>query len=235
MRIGLLNIATNKYIRFIPSLVWSSHTYFMQGHDVINVVLTDNEVFLKAHPYNLNAISVFPVKHLPWPGPTLYRYHWMLGIRDWLLENTDYLYYCDADMRFVGAVGDEILGDMVGTLHPGFWDKPRSYFTYETNPRSSACIEPWEGSRYYMGAFNGGRTHQFLNMAEVIKQQVDADARKGIVAVWHDESHLNRYFIDHPPTVTLDPGYCYPEPSPVPFTPRLMALGKDHLEIRSEQ
>lgn len=29
------------------------------------------------------------------------------------------------------------------------------------------------------------------------------DFANGIIATWHDESHWNRYLIEHPPTVVL--------------------------------
>ena len=45
-------------------------------------------------------------------------------------------------------------------------------------------------------------------------EEMDAAIRdneqRGITAVWHDESHWNRYLIDHPPTVELSPAYMSP-------------------------
>ena len=49
---------------------------------------------------------------------------------------------------------------------------------------------------------------------------------------WHHESHLNRYFIDNPPTIMLSPEYCYPENWDIPFKKRLLALDKNHEECR---
>ena len=59
------------------------------------------------------------------------------------------------------------------------------------------------------------------------------DLGKNIIAVWHDESHLNRYFVDHKPTVILSPSYCYPESWKLPYKKRLLALDKNHAAIRS--
>ena len=50
----------------------------------------------------------------------------------------------------------------------------------------------------------------------------------------HDESQINRYVYDHPPDLVLTPSYCYPEGWDLPFTPRILALNKDHDIIRSE-
>lgn len=230
MRIGLLTIATGKYDRFINRLHGSAQTWFMKPteHEVKSIVLTDSAI----RPVLAN---YFPVGHLSWPGPTLFRYHMMLGIRDWLLENTDYLFYCDVDMEVVSPVGNEVLGDLVATIHPGFWYKSRYEYTYETRPQSLACVYPWEGKRYYAGGFQGGRTAKYLEVAEIVRSRIDADARNGITAVWHDESHWNRLLVATPPTIELDPGYCYPETTPVPFKPRLMALAKDHAALRSTE
>jgi hypothetical protein len=49
-------------------------------------------------------------------------------------------------------------------------------------------------------------------MVRCLSENVDADLEKKVVAIWHDESHLNRYFIDKKSDVnTLHPGFATPE------------------------
>ena len=61
------------------------------------------------------------------------------------------------------------------------------------------------------------------------------DKKNGIIAKWHDESHMNRWRIDNPPTKVLDCGYCYQVSLPRPHTPRILALEKDKKAFRSEE
>ncbi len=147
----------------------------------------------------------------------------------------DYLFYLDVDALAVDIVGDEILGDMVATLHPGYYNKMVKDFPYERNPKSQACVS--RGKHYFAGGFNGGKTHHFLRMARSIMQMVDKDLSRGINPVWDDESCANKYWSIHPPTVILSPSYCYPEMhcyhEKVPFPPKLMMLCKNHKEMRS--
>ena len=84
-----------------------------------------------------------------------------------------------------------------------------------------------------MGAFFGGRYKNMLAMAADRSAAIDTDYANNLEAVWHDESHLNRYVFDHPPDVLLPPSYCYPEGSNLPFEPRILALDKDHAVVRS--
>jgi histo-blood group ABO system transferase len=48
---------------------------------------------------------------------------------------------------------------------------------------------------------------------------------------------MNRYLIDNPPTLTLSPSYCFAEEligrSDYPFEPKIVALKKNHNELRS--
>jgi hypothetical protein len=44
---------------------------------------------------------------------------------------------------------------------------------------------------------------------------------------------MNRYFIDNQPTKILDPSYCYPESWNIPFNKKLLALDKNHSDVRS--
>lgn len=220
----MLVIATNKYIRFVEPLWASAKKHFMRGHELSMFVFTDR-------PEVPAGTTRIEQEHMPWPDPTLKRYH-IFSKNEAHLASMDYLFYSDADMRFVDAVGDEALGDLVATIHPGFYNKPRHDWSYERRPESAAYMAPHEGVHYFAGGFNGGRTANFLKMASTIKQRVDEDASKGLVAVWHDESHLNKYLSQNPPTIALSPSYCYPESWNIPFTRRLLALDKDHHELR---
>ena len=68
-------------------------------------------------------------------------------------------------------------------------------------------------------------------MSKTIKERVDKDLEKDVIAIWHDESQMNRYFIDNIPKL-LNPSYCYPESWNIPFEKKLLALDKNHSEIR---
>lgn len=227
MKIGLLVIATGKYTQFIPPLFKSVNKHFMKGHEVNMFVFTDGKV-----PEN-DIIKRIEQEHLGWPHATLKRYH-IFDKNKRELSKMDYLYYCDADMKFVSDVGDEILPEknsngLVGTEHPGFYGGRRG--TYENRQESTAYVAPNEGVVYCAGGFNGGTSEAFLRMSKTIKERVDKDLEKDIIAVWHDESQMNRYFIDNIPKL-LNPSYCYPESWDIPFEKKLLALDKNHSEIR---
>lgn len=223
-KIGMLLIATGKYDRFVMPLIESARRFAFNGHDLHFFIFSDKDNYPEA-----DDITVIPHEHRPWPYPTLYRYKTFATNAD-RLRDMDYLYYSDVDMLFVGPVGNEALGERVATLHPGFVGKVG---TPERNPKSLAFVPHGTKNRYFAGGFNGGTRDQFLQMARVIDDRIDKDLKKNIIAVWHDESHMNRYFIDNPPTIILDPGYCYGESMKLPYTKRLLALDKNHAEMRS--
>jgi hypothetical protein len=256
MHVGLLIVATGRYARFLPDLLSDCAARFLPGHERTAFVFAD------APPPPVAGLRVahVPTPHEPWPRPTLHRYHRFCEAKA-RLASTDVLYYLDADTRVVAEIGDEVLPDarhdLVAVAHPGFcghwsrggrlaramravglptparrWIDRPSRGTYETRPESAARVAPHEGRVYYMGGFNGGRTAAFLAMAERIRDAVDRDAARGIRAVWHDESHLNRQLIDHPPRV-LEPSYGFPEGWDLPFAPRILLLDKDHAALRA--
>lgn len=227
MKIALLNVATGKYISFIPPLWESAKKHFLPGHEVHHFLFTD-----KGDEYQAGENEhIIPQQHIAWPGSTLFRYNFFHGIID-QLETFDYIFYCDADMRFVASVGDEILSDRVATLHPGYYDKPVSVYPYETNPASKAFVKPENRKTYFYGAFNGGSGKEFGKLIRELASFTTEDYKKGIIAVWHDESQINRYFSENPPTLVLDPSYSYPESWKLPFKPRILALDKNHSEMR---
>jgi histo-blood group ABO system transferase len=230
-KVGLLLIATNKYVEFLDELISTADEYFLKNQEVTYFVFTNEKI-------NLNTdrkVVRIETEHKKWPWMTLGRYEIFQNSSD-ILSSMDYLYYCDVDMRFVSEVGDEVLGDLVGTLHPGYWNREDGSGTPERNSKSLAYIPVGSKNKYYAGGFNGGTYKRFMKMCFRLDHNIETDHRNNIIAIWHDESHLNKYLFENPPTISLDPGYCYPEDnkaffqgnSDVPFKAKLIALNKDH-------
>lgn len=63
---------------------------------------------------------------------------------------------------------------------------------------------------------------------------IDEDALNGVTAVWHDESHWNRYLVNHPPTLSLTPSYCwYPDGRSKEFEGKIAVVLKDARRMRT--
>ncbi len=218
--VALCVIATGEYRRFLPGLLGSARRFFLPGHEVVSVVFSDVE----AHGLTGKGPTHWAmIEAEPWPGPTLHRYHTMLSAHS--LTEFDYVFYVDADCMFVGTVGNEILGGLVGVIHQGQANLPRDIRDYEVRPESTARIKSTEGRRYYAGGFQGGRAPDFIKAMQVMRGRITIDSANGITAKWHDESHWNRYLVDHPPDIALPPTYCCSDFDLLP-TPKLLALTK---------
>ena len=231
MKICILTIATNKYIQFVERLYDNIEENFLNGHEIQGLLFTEHDVETSDN------IKVSKIEHEPWPIPTLKRYNYFIKEKEHI-SKFDYCYYFDVDMGIVAKVGDEVLGDLVATMHPYQSFVPKEQRTYDRNPKSLAYVPVGgEGELYYAGGFNGGSTKRFLEMAEVLADRVTKDLENDVIALWHDESQMNRYLIDNPPTVSLTPSYVFAEEQmgnpEYPYEPKIIALKKDHNELRS--
>lgn len=236
MNVGLLLIATGRYWQFVAPLIDSASRNFLVGHDVTAYVFTEPPPKGHITIARSRHIAVEPVAQdcLGWPFSTLLRYNIFTRTAH-MLASHDYLYYCDVDMRFNGAVSDEIFSDVVSVQHPGFTNKHPRDFTFERRPQSSAYIPEGQGTCYYAGGLQGGRSERYLAIARHLASCVTVDLEAGLVAEHNDESHWNRYLWQHPPTLTLSPAYCWPEE----FTrkmpnAKLIALLKNHAAMRAQ-
>lgn len=224
MQIGILYICAGKYSMFWKSFFESSEKYFLPGHEKKYFVFTDAKKI--DFQDNNNVVKIYQ-KNSGWPYISLMRFK-MFILHQNMLNKLDYLFFCNANLLFVDHVGDEILPVHEGLAalnHPCYWDKPRETFPYDTNPASTAYIAPSQGTHYFMGALNGGKTEDFLKMAQELAANIDSDLQQGIHALWYDESHLNKYLLDKNVKI-LDPSYGYAESWELPFKPKIMILDK---------
>lgn len=229
MNIGLLIIATGKYKVFLDNLIKTADEFFLKNHNVTYYLFVDENVDIISD----RNIKQIIVEHMSWPLPTLLRYKQFVNNSE-AFSNMDYLYYIDSDMIFENIVGDEILDDIVCTIHPWFVGNRG---TPENDKKSLAYISDSVNFQYMAGAFFGGSKDCMLNMFQFIANQVDIDYSRGVVAKWHDESHSNKFFILYS-TKVLSPEYCYDKRSPdctnvTQWVPRIVQLLKDNDEMRT--
>ena len=135
---------------------------------------------------------------------------------------------------FVDIVGvNEFFGtglDLVACLHPGFFNKKPEYFTYETRRDSSAFVGlPW---KYFAGGINGGSSQAFIHICKQMVDNIEGDLEKGIVAIWHDESHWNGWLNNNRNLVELrlhilTPAYLYPNGWKLPFKAKIRLRDKN--------
>lgn len=229
--VGLLFIATNQYINFLPQVIASADENFFLYSNVNYYIFTNKDFSISSK----RKITKIDIPHEPWPFVTLKRFHYFYDSKE-LFQQEDYLFYSDVDMRFFDKVGNEMLPvgskKITATIHPSFYYKEG---TYETNPASKAFVKKRNRKYYFCGGISGGKKEDYLSMSKEIKERIDADLQKDIIAIWHDESHLNGYLADKLDQVhVLPPAYCYPESWNMPWPKKILALDKDHKAIRNE-
>jgi histo-blood group ABO system transferase len=223
MKICILTIATGKYIQFVERLLDDIEKYFLTGHEIQCLLFTDHEVETSDN------VKVSQIGHNPWPEPALKKYNYINSQSEYL-KDFDYLYLFDADVGIVNKVGDEVIQDLVGVLHPYKILESKKTYPYEKRKESTAYVADENHNKYYAAAFVGGKSKNFLQMAKIISERVEEDERNGIVAKWHDESHLNKYFNENSP-FELSPSYMFPEElinhPQYPYEPKIVALKKE--------
>lgn len=207
-RIAILYICTGYYDVFFEAFYKSCEAYFLPNSLKHYFVFTDSQ----KDWFRAENITKIYQENLGWPDNTLKRFHMFDRISEELAEY-DYIFFFNANVEFMMPIKEDILPEngLIAVLHPGYYNKPRERFTYETNPQSLACISAEEGEVYVCGGVNGGTASAYLEMIKELKRRIDVDESNGIIALWHDESHWNRYIIGRNDVTLLGPDYCYPD------------------------
>ena len=227
MSVAIIFIGTNKYLNFFPKYYETCEELLFPGVKKQYYVFTDGGIFGDEIPDHITAIKI---PHKEWPSITLERFHTIL-LAEELIQEHDWLLFLDADMRVDAIVNsEEVLNDekdFIAVHHPCHYNTGTGDF--ERRPESEACITG-NPLQYYQGCLWGGKMEAVIPMMKLLKERVDKDYSNDIIAVWHDESHLNRFFIENQDRVhAIPPDYAYPECFPqYPYQRKIVHLAKDN-------
>lgn len=217
MRIAIFYICTGKYTIFWKEFYETFEKNFLRASEKMYFVFTDSKNLLYSDREN---VCIIPQKNLGWPNNTLQRF--ALFVREEKrLKNYDYTFFMNANMLCLKEVTEEdflpVKENLLVAVDAISYGKKPDDFTYDRNPLSKAYIPFGEGKYYVMGGLNGGKTEPFMKMVHELKENVDEDARNGVMALWHDESHLNHYIIGREDFKILPPEYGAVEERELPY------------------
>ncbi|XP_033893847.2 N-acetyllactosaminide alpha-1,3-galactosyltransferase-like isoform X3 [Acipenser ruthenus] len=211
--IGLTVFALGKYLdKYLEKFLASADKYFMPGHKVIYYVMVDDHSKLPYIQYGTSRFlkSRVVAKEARWQDVSMMRMKTLADmLQDFIKDEVDYVFCMDVDMDFRAPYGVETLGELVAQAQAWFMNSPNTEFTYERRPESKAYIEMGQGDFYYHAAVFGGTPSRVLDLVRSCYAGIMEDKKNNIEAVWHDESHLNKYFLEHKPTLILSPEYCW--------------------------
>lgn len=224
-KIGILYICTGRYSSFWEGFYHSAQEFMFNGADLRFYVFTDNESLLRS--YIPNVMFIYS-KAEPWPFPTLMRFRTFLAQE--AKYDVDYLLFCNANLRVTSSINiSDVFGDseLFATVHPGYEGKITSSFPYELNSKSRAYTEI-RAPDYVCGGFNGGKKSAFLGLCSTLNDRIQKDLDEGIIAIWHDETHFNRYYAENIckfNLITAD--YCFPEGWDLKRNSKITVLNKE--------
>ena len=242
MKVAITFIGTNRYLDFLPRYYEHIEKHFLPKSEKVFLVFTDGE--LGDTPDN---IKVYHQEHLEWPYITLKRFEIINKARE-EIDKCDWLVFLDADTlvvdnimeeeflsRCCGATTDDV--PLFGVHHPchflGMAPHPQAPGAYDQNPDSEAYVDTSKGlpEVYYQGCFWGGKVPNVCAMIDELEARVNRDLEKNVVALWHDESQINKYFLERLDMVhTYGPEYAFPEvfKDHCQFSPKIVHLAKDN-------
>ena len=234
MKVAITFIGTKRYLDYLPKYYENIEKYFLPNSEKTIFAFTDGE--LNDTPDNL---KVYHQEHLEWPFITLKRFEIINKARE-EIEKHDWIVFIDGDALPVTTITEEEFftdKPLFGVHHPchflGMEPHTQAPGAYDQNPDSEAYVDTSKGlpEVYYQGCFWGGKVPNVCAMIDELEARVNRDLEKNVVALWHDESQINKYFLERLDMVhTYGPEYAFPEvfKDYCQFSPKIVHLAKDN-------
>lgn len=211
--IGILYICTGSYKVFWKNFYDSFQKYFLPGYEKHYYVFTDCEELDEEK--NKEVVHCYKIDDQPWPLITLLRFRTFLKVEE-ELKRHQFLMFSNANMICCDYIYvEEFLPDinkgekLFFTEHHGYYREQPWNMPLERNKKSLAYVPFQCGNTYVAGGLFGGYTKYFLEMTKILNNRICEDLKMGVIARWHDESHINHYILCNKDYRLLSPRYCY--------------------------
>ena len=208
---GIINILVlasgARHSAFAKKMIASVEKYFCTDISKRFIIFTDDPKSFMG----FNESTIVKIDHLPKPLVTLMRFHYFLRVKD-LIGDGDLVYYIDSDMEIVKNINIEEIkpnqeNQYVAVQHPWSLTQKDNDIMVCRNEESTAFVQNIK--TYYQGCFYGAQKKDFYKLVDECNYNINKDLDNRLIAVWHDESHLNKYL--HGKNVkTLDYAYSMP-------------------------
>jgi hypothetical protein len=183
------------------------------------------------------SIEIFEIPNYGWPEATLLRFEILENSPiDW--GTNDVFIYLDADMEAVDTITpsdfiDTEIDAMTLVRHPGPYRpcgiellvlyashpfvllidlisliRKGGLGAWEAGKASKAYVPRAQRTSYYCGAIWWGRGQRFLELISSLSIRTSQDSANGVMARWHDESHLNWWATVNSHNVK-SPAFCF--------------------------
>jgi len=236
--VAVLTVATNLYINYWRSMAESADRLLSPGTSLTFYVFTDqpDKAKLAAESFTRSHVVPILIPPLGWPEATLLRYE--LFDQSWGLIQEDLVIHLDADMfvsskTMFRPAPTEWPNGLAFVRHPGYrrpslskclslylhspkmlqgdiklWLRLGALGNWETSRDSRAYVPRRLRQTYVCGGTWMGLREPLGRMIKVLADRTREDLDRGIIATWHDESHLNWFASGHAHQL-MDSQKCY--------------------------
>lgn len=218
----ILVIATRNYISFAQNLIASIEANIGENCNCQILMFTDQPDEFNPMDLRHHSLEVIRIPSLGWPYATLLRYS--IFRRHFSLIKGEFVMYLDADTEVsrpiqLGEISSAIASNSIAlVLHPGYFGVNRSFYKlitlrlgpWETRKVSTAFVQRSARKQYVCGGVWMGSREGVRKLVSELANHVDIDNSNGLIAKWHDESHLNFWFSKNMCSV-LDPSWAFSE------------------------
>lgn len=231
--VAILYIATGRYTVFWDYFYQSAEKYLLPVCNKHYILFTDSDDLIDSLKAKNEQVTALKKEAMEWPFSTLMRFQFFLDAES-IIKQHDFVFFFNANTEFLSTITEQDLlplnfdESLTLCLQPHMFHRSRKKYTYDRNPRSTAYIPYDEGEYYFTGALNGGKSEAYLELCHTLYNNTQSDLKNDVIALWHDESHLNKFALGRDDLKILPPYFTRGEREYWKKTSKLMFSDKSH-------
>jgi len=234
--IAVVFIGTSRYADFFDAWFTGVDNLLFPDQQKTVIAFSDriNEpIFSRSSEECSSTIIGVEIRHVEWPYVTLSRFAYIKNALDQLQQADftafDNLLFLDADLIVESKITfDEVFSSdpkkpLTGVHHPGHLEGITTGTNWESfvvkgisnaNIRNHVGFEDYDvsGKTYHQGCLWGGTYEEAKKMIDELSSLIYKDLENNVIADWHDESHMNCWFLRNYEKVhTIPSNFAWPD------------------------